>query len=69
MLINEKLKIGRQEIFLKDFFRKNLISRIIIKIKIKDSSDKYAVESAIKIPKKSILWPIVFTETTRYCCS
>ena len=72
MLINEKLKIGLQEIFFskaRKCFAKILISRIILKIKLRIMIKKYAVVSAIKLLKKSILWPIVFTETTRHCWS
>ena len=48
-------------------FAKILISGMIVKIKLRIMLKKYAVESAIKLLKKSI--SIVFTETTRYCWS
>ena len=64
----EKLEISlREQIFFltKTWFSKILISLVGVKMKFRIRKEKYKADSAIALPKKSILGPNVFTNTTR----
>ena len=57
----EKILVSRQGIF----FSKIQIFIKCVKMKLRSSMKKYAVDSAIHFLTKSSLRPTVFTETTR----
>ena len=63
----EKLKSGprKQNFFFKKLFLKNFGFNEKFKNKSEKINEKYAVDSAIKFPIKSILRPSVITKTIR----
>ena len=46
-------------------FSRNFVSIIGVKMKLRIERKKYAVDSEIEFPKKSILRTMIITETTR----
>ena len=67
-LMHEKCKLAFENIFVSRqgiFFSKIQILIKCVKIKLRSTMKKYAVDSAIHFLTKASLRPTVFTETTR----